>query len=309
MRKKITVIGAGNVGATVAHCCLRKGLGDVVLLDMAENIARGKALDLSQAAVLEGHTYTILGTADYSYTASSDLVIITAGIARKPNMSRDDLLKTNMSIVSQVMRDAVAQSPNALYIVVSNPVDVLCKTALDAGGIRPERLIGLSGMLDNARLRAFIAEKVGVPANSVTGITLGEHGDGMLPMPRLCTVGGVPASAFLSEAELEEIREKTTKGGAGVVALLGISAWYAPGIAVATMAEALLKDSKAIINCSAYLNGEYGVHDLFMCVPACLGSQGVEKIVEVDLTRWEKAGLEKSVTNIRRNLKNAATLL
>ena len=308
MAKKITVIGAGHVGAAVARCCLNKDLGRVVLLDVATNVAMGKALDIRQAGVLEGHTYNVVGTGDYKDTAGSDLVVITAGMVRKPGMSREDLLKTNISIVSMVAKAAIAESPDAMFIVVSNPVDVLCKTALDVTGLPPHRLIGLSGMLDGARLRSFIAAKVGVPAKTVTGITLGEHGDSMVPLPRLSTIGGVPASALLSAEDMAEVAEKTTKGGAEYVALMGFSAWFAPGIAVATMAEAILKDSHAVINCSAYLNGEYGTKDLFMCVPAQIGAEGVEKILEFALTTEEKAALEKSIASITKNLENAANL-
>ena len=308
MRKKITVVGAGNVGATVAHCCLRKDLGDVTLIDIAENVAKGKALDLTQASVLEGHSYKVNGTGDYKDTEGSDLVIVTAGMVRKPGMSRDDLLKTNIAIVKDVMKSAVAASPNALFIVVSNPVDVLCRTALEAGKLAPHRLIGLSGMLDGSRLRAFIAEKAGVPAGTVTGLTLGEHGDAMVPLPRLATIGGVPAPSILSADELEEVRVKTTHGGAGVVALLGYSAYYAPGIAVATMAEAMIKDSHAIVNCSAYCSGQYGANDIYMCVPARLGAKGVEEVVELDLDSTEKAALENSIASIKKNLDNAASL-
>lgn len=308
MRKKITVVGAGNVGATVAHCCLRKDLGDVVLLDVVENIAKGKAMDLTQASVLEGHTYTVTGTGDYKDTANSDLVIVTAGMVRKPGMSRDDLLKTNIAIVKDVMKAAAAASPNALFILVSNPVDVLCRTAVEAGKLDPQRLIGLAGMLDGSRLRSFIAAKAGVPTGIVTGLTLGEHGDAMVPLPRLATIGGVPAPNILSAADLEEVREKTTHGGAGVVALLGYSAYYAPGIAVATMAEAMIKDSHSIINCSAYCNGQYGAKDMYMCVPARVGAAGVEEVIQLDLDATEKTALENSIASIRKNLENAAKL-
>lgn len=308
MRKKITVVGAGNVGATVAHWCLNKGLGDVVLIDVAEGTAKGKALDLTQASVLEGHGCKISGTSNYADTAGSDLVIVTAGIARKPGMSRDDLLKTNIGIVTQVVTEAVAKSPKALFIIVSNPVDVMCKLALTVSGLPAQRIIGLSGSLDSARMRANIAEAAGVPTETVNGITLGEHGDAMVPLPRLATIGGVPAPMILSAEQLEAVRQKTTAGGAGVVALLGYSAYYAPGVAVATMAEALIRDTKAIIPCSAYLTGQYGAKDMFMCVPARVGAQGVEEVVILDLNDEEKASLAKSITSIRANLDNAAAL-
>ena len=308
MRRKITIVGAGNVGASTAHACLVEKLGDVVLIDVVENTAKGKALDLIQASTLEGHGCMVKGTGNYDDTADSDLVIITAGIARKPGMSRDDLLKTNISIVTQVMKETVARSPNALFLIVSNPVDVMCMVALKVSGLPPQRIVGLSGVLDGARMRAYIAEAAGVPPQRVHGLVIGEHGDAMVPLPRLASIGGVPVSKLLPADVLDDIQKRTTAGGAGVVALLGYSAYYAPGAAIMSMAEALLTNSKMVLGCSVYLEGQYGVKDIFMGVPARLGKDGVEAVIELDLVAEEKAALDRSAASIRANLENAARL-
>ncbi len=309
MRRKITIVGAGNVGASTAHACLMAKLGDVVLIDVVENTAKGKALDLAQASSLEGHGCMVKGTGNYDDTADSDLVVVTAGIARKPGMSRDDLLKTNISIVTQVMKETVARSPNALFIIVSNPVDVMCMVALKASGLPARRVIGLSGVLDGARMRAYIAEAVGVPPQRVHGLTIGEHGDTMVPLPRLSTIGGVPVPKLLPPDVLDEIQKKTTAGGAGVVALLGYSAFYAPGAAITSMAEALLTNSKMVLACSVYLEGQYGARDMYMGAPARLGKDGVESVIELDLNAEEKAALDKSIASIQSNLEGALKLM
>ncbi len=308
MRTKITVVGAGNVGATAAHCCLRKKLGDVILIDVNENAAKGKAMDLWHASVLEEHDCVIAGTGDYADTANSDLIIVTAGITRKPGMSRNDLIATNMEIVSQVCREALKHSPKAVFIIVSNPVDVMCMAAVKATGLPPSRIVGLSGTLDSSRMRANIAAMAGVPADTVHGIIIGEHGDGMVPLPRHATMGGVPVSSVLSPEQMEEVRVKTINGGAGVVALLGYSAYYAPGIAIAVMAEAIIHDSGRVLPCSVYLNGQYGANGMFMCVPARINAGGVADVVELDLYEEEEIALAKSVANIRANLKETGLL-
>ena len=302
MRRKITVIGAGNVGATVAQFCLLKKLGDVVLLDVAEGVAKGKALDLGQAAALQNHHFRVIGTADYADTANSDVVIVTAGIARKPGMSRDDLVKTNFKIVTDVVKAAVRESPNAIFIIVSNPLDIMCSVAQKVSGLPPHRVIGLSGMLDSSRLKYYIAEAAGVSPHTIDALVLGEHGDSMVALTRMATVGGVPAQDLLSEEQLAEIVKKTASGGAAVVALLGYSAYYGPGIAAAAMAEAILTDSHSVIPCSVYLSGEYGAKDIYMCAPARLNSEGVHGVVELDLNDAEKKAVADSIASIRSKL-------
>lgn len=298
MRNKITVIGAGNVGASAAHCCLAGELGDVVMLDIAENIARGKALDLSQAAVLEGHGGVVSGTGDYRDTAESHVCIITAGMVRKPGMSRDDLLRANSAIVSQVVRDAVKESPEAFFIIVSNPVDVMCLVAMRAGGLPPHRVIGLSGVLDGARMCANIAAMARVPCSSVSGVVIGEHGNTMVPLPRLATIGGVPVPYFLTSDQMRLVCERTTSSGAEIVSLLGFSAYYAPGAAAAVMAEAVLRDSGALLCCSCHLEGQYGNSGIFMGVPATLGAKGVLNIKELALNDEEAAALAVSAAAV-----------
>ncbi len=308
MRKKITVIGAGNVGASVAQFCLIKRLGDVVLLDVVEGTAKGKALDLSQAAALQVHNCQITGTSDYAQTAGSDLIIVTAGIARKPGMTRDDLVRTNHSIVTQVVKAAVERSPNALLVVVSNPLDVMCQAAYKASGLPRERVIGLSGMLDASRLRYYMGKEVGVAPHTIEALVLGEHGDSMVALTRLANIGGVPAPDLLPQEKLDAIAKDTAAGGAAVVALLGFSAYYGPGIAAASMAEALLTDSHSIMPCSVYLTGQYGANDMFMCAPARLGAKGVEEVIELSLNDAEKKAVAASVASIREKLQILDTL-
>lgn len=309
MRNKITIVGAGNVGASAAQHCLGKGLGDVVLLDVAENVARGKALDLTQSVTLERLGGTVRGTGNYDATKNSDLVIVTAGMVRKPGMSRDDLLKANSGIVSQVVADAVRRSPDAVFIIVSNPVDVMCLVAVQAGGLLPERVMGLSGVLDNARLCANIAAATGVPSGSVQGMVIGEHGNTMVPLPRLATIGGAPVPSVLSAEAMHEICLKTAGSGAEIVSLLGYSAYYAPGAAVSVMAEAVLRDSRSLLCCSSFLSGQYGASDIFMGVPALVGAGGVQEIIEVALNEEERAALDRSIATLRENAKKAKELL
>lgn len=302
MRKKITVVGAGNVGAAVAQFCLIKKLGDVVLLDVNEGLAKGKALDLSQAGALQNHHFRVTGTADYADTAGSDIVIITAGIARKPGMTRDDLVKTNRTIVAEVTKAAVKASPDTILIVVSNPLDIMCQVAQKVSGLPPERVIGLSGMLDSARLKYYIAEAADVSPHTVDALVLGEHGDSMVALIRMATAGGVPVRDLLSKEQLDDIVKKTANGGAAVVALLGYSAYYGPGIAAAAMAEAILMDSHSVIPCSVYLSGQYGAKDIYMCAPARLNAKGVNGIVELKLNEEEKQAVAASIASIRSKL-------
>lgn len=308
MSKKITVIGAGNVGASVAQYCQIKDLGEIVMLDIADGVAKGKALDLSQASALQGFDSKIIGTGDYADTAGSDVVVVTAGIARKPGMSRDDLVKTNLKIVSDVVAAAVKVSPNAIFVIVSNPLDIMCSVAQKVSGLPKERVVGLSGMLDAARLKYYLAEATGVSPRTVNAIVLGEHGDSMVALPRLATIGGVPAPDLLSEAAMAEVAEKTAKGGAAVVALIGVSAWYGPGLSTATMVEAIIKDTHAVMPCSAYLTGQYGAKDMYMCCPIRLGAKGVEEIIEVGLNGAEKAAVANSIVSIKEKLKVLDTL-
>lgn len=302
MRSKIAIIGAGNVGATVAQCCLFRRLGSVVLLDVNENIAKGKALDMMHAAALHDHIFPITGTGDYADTAGSDVIIITAGLARKPGMSRNDLLQINSKIVAEVTKAAIAQSPDAVIINITNPLDVMTQIAWRVSGLPPERVVGMSGLLDSSRLRYNIAEATGAAPNTVEGLVLGEHGDSMAVLTRLATVGGVPVSKLLSPEKLAEIRHRTAHGGGEVVDLLGYSAYYAPGIAAAAMAEAILSDSHATYPCSAYLTGEYGVNGIYMCVPMRLGANGVEGIIELELTDNEKNQVASTARRIRELL-------
>lgn len=302
MRSKISIIGAGNVGATVAQCCLFRRLGSVVMLDVDENIAKGKALDMMHAAALHDYIFPIIGTGDYADTAGSDVLIITAGLARKPGMSRNDLLKINSKIVKDVTTQAMKYSPDAVIINITNPLDVMTQVAWKASGLPFERVVGMSGLLDSSRLRYNIAEATGAAPNTVEGLVLGEHGDSMAVLTRLATVGGVPVAKLLSPEELAEIRHRTAHGGGDVVALLGYSAYYAPGIAAAVMAEAILSDSHATYPCSAYLTGQYGVNGIYMCVPMRLGAKGVEGIIELELTDNEKNQVATTATRIRELL-------
>ena len=300
--RKITIVGAGNVGATAAQFCFARNLGDVVLMDVVEGLAKGKALDFTHTFPLVNGRHEVTGTSNAADTADSDVVVITAGIARKPGMSRDDLLKTNGGIVTQVVRDVVAQSPDAVLIVVSNPLDVMCLVALKASGLPPQRVIGMSGILDSARLRSNIATVLDVPASSVQAIAMGEHGDGMVCLVRLATVGGVPATDLLTPAQMKEIAAATTAGGGTVTGLMGTSAFYAPGMSIATLVEAVIMDTGAILPCSAYLTGQYGAHDIYMCVPAKIGARGVETIYELKLNHDENSAVARSVAAITSNV-------
>lgn len=299
-RKKITVVGAGFVGSTCAHWAATKELGDVVLLDINEGSAKGKALDLFEASPVEGFDSRVVGSADYKDTKDSDVVIITAGIPRKPGMSRDDLLATNAKIMRTVCEGIKQYSPNSTVIVVSNPLDAMAYVAKEVLGFPKERVIGMAGVLDSARFRSFIAEELNISVKDVQAFILGGHGDSMVPMPRHCSVGGVPLVELLSESRINEISDRARKGGAEIVGLLKTgSAYYAPSASAVEMAEAILKDQNRILPCAAWLEGEYGYKDLFVGVLCQLNGKGLAKVVEVKLNETEKKGLDESVRQVK----------
>ncbi|MEW6276014.1 MAG: malate dehydrogenase [Bacillota bacterium] len=300
-RSKITIVGAGNVGATCAHWAAAKELADIVLIDVVEGIPQGKALDLMEAAPIEGFDAIITGTNDYADTAGSAVVVITAGIARKPGMSRDDLLATNSKIVKSVTEQVVKNSPDAFIIVVTNPLDVMTYVAFKASGFPPNRVFGMSGILDSARFRTFVALELGVSFEDVTTFVLGGHGDDMVPLVRYTYAGGIPIEKLIPRERIDALVERTRKGGAEIVNYLKTgSAFYAPGASVVQMIEAILKDKKRILPVAAYLQGEYGEKDIYLGVPAIIGGNGVEKIIEIDLTPEERAALDKSIQSVRK---------
>jgi len=297
-RAKITIVGAGNVGATTAHWCAAAELGDIVLLDIpaAEDMPKGKALDLMQSSPIVGFDSNIVGTTDYADTKDSDVVVITAGIPRKPGMSRDDLLSTNAKIVTAVTEQVKTTSPNSTIIVVSNPLDAMVQQAQKVSGFPHNRVMGQAGVLDTARYRTFIAMELGVSVEDVTAMLMGGHGDTMVPMPSCTSVGGIPVTRLISESRLEEIVDRARKGGAEIVGLLKTgSAYYAPAAATTQMVEAIVRDKKRLIPCAAYCDKEYGVGGYYVGVPVILGADGVEKVVELELTDQEKADFKKSV--------------
>lgn len=309
MEKKVTVIGAGNVGATVAQRLAEKELCDVVLIDIIEGVPQGKALDLAEAAPLEKHDAHLTGTGDYADTAGSDIVVITAGIPRKPGMSRDDLLATNKRILQEVTKQAVRFSPQAILIVVSNPLDAMCHVAYETSGFPRNRVIGMAGVLDAARFSTFIARELNVSVENIHAFVLGGHGDTMVPLPRYSTVAGIPITELITPTRLEALVERTRNGGAEIVGLLKTgSAYYAPASAVAAMVEAILKDKKKILPCAAYLQGEYGIKDLFVGVPVKLGKGGVEEIITIKLTPTEQAALERSAAAVRELVEALKTM-
>ena len=300
MRKKVTIVGAGNVGATAAHWIASKELADVVLIDVVEGIPQGKALDLLEAMPIEKRDCNIIGTNDYADTANSDIVVITAGIPRKPGMSRDDLLQTNYKIMSDVVGKVTAHSPNCILIVVSNPLDAMAQAAFRQSKFNRERVIGMAGVLDSARFRTFIAEELNVSVENVTAFVLGGHGDTMVPLTRYSTVAGIPITELIAKDKLDAIVQRTRDGGAEIVKYLKAgSAYYAPSAATVEMVEAILKDKKKILPCAAYLEGEYGIRGYYIGVPCKLGSRGIEQIIEIKLTAEEDAALKKSAAAVK----------
>jgi len=300
MKQKVTVVGAGNVGATVAQRLAEKELCDVVLIDIIEGVPQGKALDLTEAAPIEKHDAHLTGTNSYEASAKSDIVIITAGIPRKPGMSRDDLLSTNRGIIKSVTREVVKYSPNAILIIVSNPLDAMCHVAMEESGFPKQRVIGMAGVLDAARFRAFLSMELNVSVENIQALVLGGHGDTMVPLPRFSTVAGVPITELISPERIEELVKRTRNGGAEIVGLLKPgSAYYAPASAAVEMAESILKDKKKILPCAAYLEGEYGISKLFVGVPVVLGLRGIEQIIELKLFAEEQQLLHKSAMAVQ----------
>lgn len=305
-RKKVSVIGSGFTGATTAFLLAQKELCDVVLVDIPnmENSTKGKALDMLEASPVQGFDASITGTADYGDTKDSDVVIITAGIARKPGMSRDDLVQTNQKVMKSVTAEIVKHSPETTILVLTNPVDAMTYTVYKESGLPKERVIGQSGVLDTARFRTFVAQELNVSVKDVSGFVLGGHGDDMVPLVRYSAAGGVPLDKLISEERIEEIVQRTRKGGAEIVNLLGTgSAYYAPAAALVEMAEAILKDQKRIIPAIAYLEGEFGMDGIFLGVPTVLGKDGIEKIIELELTEDEKQALAKSANSVKAVMK------
>ena len=309
MDKKVTVVGAGNVGATAAQRLAEKQLCDVVLVDIVEGVPQGKALDLTEAAGIEKHDSHLTGTNGYDETTDSNIVIITAGIPRKPGMSRDDLISTNAGIMKNVTQEIASRSPDATIIVVSNPLDAMCHVAYDTCGFPKQRVIGMAGVLDSARFRAFISMELNVSVENTHAFVLGGHGDTMVPLPRYSTVAGIPITELLAKDRIDALVERTRNGGAEIVALLKTgSAYYAPASAAVEMAESILKDKKKILPCAAYLQGEYGIQDLFIGVPVKLGAAGIEEIIEITLTEKEQQALQQSAEAVQE-LKNVLKTL
>jgi len=301
MRKKVSVIGAGNVGATTAMRVAEKELADVVLVDVLEGVPAGKALDLMEAAPVEKHDSKVIGaTGDYSEVKDSDIVIITAGIPRKPGMSRDDLLSTNMGIMQSVVKEVAAVAPDSILIIVSNPLDAMCHVALETSGFSKEKVIGMAGVLDSARFRTFIAMELDVSVENVQAFVLGGHGDTMVPLPRYSTVAGIPIPDLMPQDKIDAIVDRTRNGGAEIVGLLKTgSAFYAPAASAVEMAEAILKDKKKILPCAVLLDGEYGVDKLFIGVPVKLGAKGVEEIIQIKMTEEEDKALKSSAAAVQ----------
>jgi malate dehydrogenase len=300
MRKKVSIVGSGNVGATAAHWIAAKELADVVLIDIIEGVPQGKGLDLLEAMPVEKRDSYVMGTNDYADTANSDIVVITAGIPRKPGMSRDDLLNTNYKIMSDVVGKVVKYSPNCILIVVSNPLDAMAQAAYKLSGFPRERVIGMAGVLDSARFRAFIADELKVSVENVTAFVLGGHGDTMVPLSRYSTVAGIPITELIAPERLSQLVQRTRDGGAEIVKYLKTgSAYYAPSAASTEMVEAILKDKKKILPCAAYLDGEYGIKGLYVGVPVKLGAKGIEQIIQIKLTSDEQAALQKSADAVK----------
>jgi malate dehydrogenase len=300
MNRKVTVVGgAGNVGATVARAIANMELADVVSIDIADQKAAGVSLDMLQACPIEGSDSRLVGTGDYAMGAGSDIVVITSGVPRKPGMSRDDLLNVNFKIMQQVTEQVVKHSPSAIVIVVANPLDAMAQAVYKLSGFPRERVIGMAGILDSARMRAFIAMELNVSVENIHAFVLGGHGDTMVPLPRYSTVAGIPITDLLPADKIAAICARTANGGAEITKLVGTSAWYAPGLATAEMVEAILKDKKKIVPCSVFLKGEYGVRDQFLGVPIKLGAKGMEQVIEIKLTDEESAALAKSAAAVK----------
>ena len=298
-RKKVSIVGAGNVGATAGQRIVDKQLADVVLIDIIEGVPQGKALDLAESGPIEGYDCRLTGTNNYNDTANSDIVVITAGVPRKPGMSRDDLLKTNYGIVKGVTEQVVKNSPNTVIIVVSNPLDAMVQTAFRVSKFSKHRVIGMAGVLDSARFRTFIGMELNVSVENIHAFVLGGHGDTMVPLPRYSTVAGIPITELLPKETIDRIVQRTREGGAEIVSYLKTSAWYAPASAIVEMVDAILKDRKKILPCAAYLEGEYGISGLYVGVPVKLGQRGIEQVIEINLTLEERAALQKSAAAVK----------
>lgn len=299
MRRKVSIIGAGAVGATTAQYLVERNIADIVLVDIVENLPQGKALDLLEAGPIIGYDCEIVGSNGYEATAGSDVIVITSGSPRKPGMSRDDLLRVNMNIVRSVTEQAAPLSPNAVIIVVTNPLDAMCHVALEASGFPSERVIGQAGVLDAARFRTFVALELGVSPRDVQAMVLGGHGDTMVPLPRYTTVSGIPITQLIPPERIQAIVERTRDGGGEIVRLLGTSAFYAPAASVAEMVEAVLLDENRVLAASTYLTGQYGITDLYVGVPIKLGAGGVKQVIEIQLTDEERAALHRSAAAVR----------
>lgn len=299
MRAKVTIIGAGNVGATAAQEVARGDYADVVLIDIVENLPQGKALDMNESGPVLGYEAKITGSNGYEESAGSDVIVVTSGKPRAPGMSRDDLVATNQAIVKAVTQAAIAQSPDAVIVPVTNPLDAMCHVAKSASGFPKERVVGMAGVLDTARFRAFISFETGASVRDIQALVLGGHGDQMVPIVSATTVGGVPLARLVSQDRIASMVERTRKGGGEIVNLLGTSAWYAPGAAVAEMVASIVLDQKRVLPCTAYLQGEYGIDGLYMGVPVRLGAAGVEEIIELELTAAERSELDVSVEAVR----------
>lgn len=309
MRKKISIIGAGFVGSTTAHWLAAKELGDIVLLDIVEGIPQGKALDLYEASPIEGYDVRVEGSNDYADTANSDVIVVTSGAPRKPGMSREDLIKVNADITRSCISQAAPKSPDAVIIMVNNPLDAMTYVAAEASGFPKNRVFGQAGVLDSARYRTFLAMEIGVSVEDIQAMLMGGHGDEMVPLPRYTTVAGIPVTEFVAPDRLEAIVTRARKGGGEIVNLLKTgSAYYAPAAATAQMVEAVLKDKKRVLPCAAYVNGEYGLSDMYFGVPVVLGAGGVEKIIELPLNETERAELDKSAAAVRSTIETLKTL-
>src|SRR5688572_13462683 len=298
-RRKVSIIGAGHVGATAAQRIADKNLADVVLVDIVQGVPQGKALDLAESGPVEGYDCSIVGSNEYAESANSDIVVITAGIPRKPGMSRDDLLKTNYGIVKGVTEQVVKYSPNCIIIVVSNPLDAMVQTAFRVSKLSKQRVIGMAGVLDSARFRTFISMELKVSVENVHAFVLGGHGDTMVPLPRYSTVSGIPITELLPKETIDQMADRARNGGAEIVKLLNTSAWYAPSSSIVEMVDVILNDKKKILPCATFLEGEYGINGLYVGVPVKLGSGGVEQVIEISLTNEERAALHKSAAAVK----------